>query len=72
MFAILTLVGFWHGKRSDWFCRRRKNHGFHHIGYDSGSALFNMRSNHSLFKIKPFSNKKLNGAALISTILMIL
>ncbi|MBR5192160.1 MAG: calcium-translocating P-type ATPase, PMCA-type [Clostridia bacterium] len=33
---------------------------------------FNMRSEHSLFKIGFFTNKKLNGAALISVILMAL
>ena len=33
---------------------------------------FNMRSEHSLFKIGPFTNGKLNGAALISTLLVAL
>ena len=33
---------------------------------------FNMRSGHSLFKIGIFGNKKLNGAALISIILVLL
>ena len=33
---------------------------------------FNMRSDHSLFKIGPFSNMKLNWAALVSVLLMIL
>lgn len=33
---------------------------------------FNMRSEHSLFKIGVFSNKNLNGAALISILLVAL
>ena len=33
---------------------------------------FNMRSDRSLFKIGPFSNRRLNGAALISTALVAL
>ena len=33
---------------------------------------FNMRANHSLFRIVPFSNRKLNLAALFSAILIIL
>ena len=33
---------------------------------------FNMRSDYSLFKIGAFTNKKLNGAAAISTLLVLL
>ena len=33
---------------------------------------FNMRSEHSLFKIRPFSNRKLNLAALASLVLVAL
>ena len=33
---------------------------------------FNMRSNHSLFKIGPFTNKKLNGAAALSLLLVLI
>lgn len=33
---------------------------------------FNMRSDHSLFRIGPFSNAKLNWAALVSVLLMVL
>ena len=33
---------------------------------------FNMRSEHSLFRIGPFSNRTLNGAALISVLLVLL
>ena len=33
---------------------------------------FNMRSEHSLFRIGMFSNKKLNGAAIISALLVAL
>ena len=33
---------------------------------------FNMRSSHSLFNIGPFGNKKLNGAAAISLLLVLI
>ena len=33
---------------------------------------FNMRSEHPLFKIGPFSNRKLNAAALVSVLMVAL
>lgn len=71
MFAILTLVGFWHGKEVIGSVEGGRTMAFIILAMTQVVHSFNMRSNHSLFKIKPFSNKKLNGAALISTILMI-
>ena len=42
------------------------------LAFSQVVQAFNMRSEHSLFAIGPFSNKKLNIAALISTGLMLL
>ncbi len=71
MFAILTLIGFMLGEKT----------GIEHAGQTMAFMVlsltqivqaFNMRSQHSLFKIGFFGNKKLNGAALISLILVCL
>ena len=71
MFAVITLVGFRLGERA--------------MGIEAGQTMafmilslsqivqsFNMRSNHSLFKIGPFTNKKLNGAAALSLLLVLI
>ena len=71
MFAIITLVGFRLGETA--------------MGIEAGQTMafmilslsqivqsFNMRSNHSLFKIGPFTNKKLNGAAALSLLLVLI
>ncbi len=71
MFAILSLIGFKLGE------------GYGGLSYGQTMAFmvlalsqtvhaFNMRSEHSLFKIGAFSNGKLNGAVLISVALMLL
>ena len=70
MFAIITLVGFRLGETA--------------MGIEAGQTMafmilslsqivqsFNMRSNHSLFKIGPFTNNKLNGAAALSLLLVL-
>ena len=70
MFAVLTLIGFVAGEKT--------------IGLQAGQTMafivlalsqivqsYNMRSAHSLFKIGFFGNKKLNGAALVSVILVL-
>lgn len=71
MFAVITLVGFRLGETA--------------MGIEAGQTMafmilslsqivqsFNMRSNHSLFKIGPFTNKKLNGAAALSLLLVLI
>ncbi len=71
MFALLTLIGFMLGEKT----------GVEHAGQTMAFMVlsltqivqaFNMRSQRSLFKIGFFGNKKLNGAALISLILVCL
>lgn len=70
MFAALTLIGFVAGEKT--------------VGLQAGQTMafivlalsqivqsYNMRSAHSLFKIGFFGNKKLNGAALVSVILVL-
>ena len=71
MFAILSLIAFVIGDK--------------YVGLEGGQTMafmtlalsqviqaFNMRSEHSLFKTGIFTNKTLNGAVLISVILMLL
>ena len=71
MFAVITLVGFRLGETA--------------MGIEAGQTMafmilslsqivqsFNMRSNHSLFKIGSFTNKKLNGAAALSLLLVLI
>lgn len=71
MFAVITLVGFRLGETA--------------MGIEAGQTMafmilslsqivqsFNMRSNHSLFKIGFFTNNKLNGAAALSLLLVLI
>ena len=84
MFALLTLIGFWVGtglELSHMFdgvlleeayeynlvCGRTL--AFMVLALCQIVQAFNMRSDHSLFKIGPFTNKNLNLAALASTAL---
>ncbi len=75
MFAALTLVGFWLGWRgvdTDAALMRGQTMAFMILSLTQIVQAFNMRSQRSLFKIGPFGNSKLNGAALISLILVAL
>ena len=71
MFAVITLMGFRIGETT--------------MGIEAGQTMafmilslsqivqsFNMRSNHSLFKIGFFTNNKLNGAAALSLLLVLI
>jgi len=85
MFAILTLVAFWVGtglSLGDMFSGVLLDEA-HEINLQGGQTLafmvlalcqivqaYNMRSEHSLFKIGAFGNKNLNLAALASVALM--
>ena len=70
MFAILTLTGYKLGEYMLGTVEAGQTMAFMVLALTQIVQSFNMRSNHSLFKIGPFSNKKLNGAALISTALV--
>ncbi|HEY8499144.1 MAG TPA: calcium-translocating P-type ATPase, PMCA-type [Clostridia bacterium] len=72
MFAALTLIGFRHGEAVTGLPEGGKTMAFIILALTQVVHSFNMRSDHSLFKIGPFSNVKLNWAALVSVLLMIL
>ena len=71
MFAILTLTGFDRLKSTGDIAAGRTM-AFIVLAVSQIVHSFNMRSDHSLFKIGIFSNKYLNGAALGSLALMAL
>ncbi len=72
MFAILTLVGFKTAENVTGTVEGGQTLAFMVLALCQVVQAFNMRSDHSLFKIGPFSNRKLCGAAAISTLLVLL
>jgi Ca2+-transporting ATPase len=70
MFAVLTLIGFKLGENMTGTVEGGQTMAFMILALSQVVQSFNMRSQHSLFKIGVFSNKKLNGAALISILLV--
>ena len=72
MFAILTLIGFRVGENVIGTLEGGQTMAFMVLALSQVVQAFNMRSEHSIFKIGVFSNKKLNGAALISILLVAL
>ncbi|MBE7047235.1 MAG: cation-translocating P-type ATPase [Ruminococcaceae bacterium] len=70
MFALLTLVGFKLGENVTGTLEGGQTMAFIVLAMSQVVQSFNMRSEQSLFKIGVFSNKKLNGAAFISTLLV--
>jgi Ca2+-transporting ATPase len=72
MFAILTLTGFNFGYSSTGEIEAGRTMAFLVLALSQICHAFNMRSNHSLFTIGFFTNKYLNGAALISIVLVAL
>ncbi len=72
MFAALTLIAFHIGKTSLGAVEGGQTLAFMVLALSQVIQSFNMRSEHSLFKIGPFSNRTLNGAAFISAALVAL
>ena len=72
MFAALTLIGFKVGENVTGTLEGGQTLAFMVLALSQVVQAFNMRSDHSLFKIGPFTNGKLNGAALASTSLVAL
>ena len=72
MFAILSLVGFKLGENMTGTLEGGQTMAFIVLSLSQIVQAFNMRSEHSLFKIGPFSNHKLNWAALASVLLVAL
>jgi Ca2+-transporting ATPase len=72
MFALLTLIGFRIGINMTGELAGGQTMAFFILALTQIVQSFNMRSKHLLFKIGVFSNRKLNGAALISIALIAL
>ena len=72
MFALLTLIGFWLGEKTTGTLEGGQTMAFMVLALCQIVQAYNMRSEHSLFKIGPFGNKNLNLAALASTVLVAL
>ena len=72
MFAVLTLIGFVLGERYGGSLEAGQTMAFMVLSLTQIVQAFNMRSEHSLFKIGVFTNHKLNWAALLSVVLVCL
>ena len=72
MFALLTLAAFVLGQRFGGSLEAGQTMAFMVLALTQIVQSFNMRSQRSLFAIGPFSNQKLNGAALLSLALVCL
>ena len=72
MFAILTLTGFVVGEKVTGTLAGSQTMAFLVLSLSQIVQAYNMRSEHSLFKIGPFSNHKLNWAVLASVVLVCL
>lgn len=72
MFALLTLIGFKLGESVMGCLEGGQTMAFVVLALTQVVQAFNMRSEHSLFKIGIFTNKNLNLAALASTALVLI
>lgn len=72
MFGALSLSAFWIGETQTGLLEGGQTMAFMVLALSQVVQAFNMRSEHSLFKIGVFSNHKLNWAALASTLLVCL
>lgn len=72
MFAVLALIGFRVGENVTGTLEGGQTLAFMVLAISQIIQAYNMRSDRSLFKIGVFSNSKLNGAALISILLVAL
>ena len=72
MFGTLTLIGFKVGENVTGTLAGGQTLAFMVLALSQVIQAYNMRSDHSIFKIGVFSNKKLNSAALISILLVLL
>lgn len=72
MFAVLALIGFKVGENYTGILAGGQTMAFMVLSLSQIVQAFNMRSEHSLFKIGPFTNHKLNWACLASVLLVAL
>ncbi|MBE7011908.1 MAG: calcium-translocating P-type ATPase, PMCA-type [Ruminococcaceae bacterium] len=72
MFAAMTLFAFYIGESRMGKLEGGQTMAFMVLALSQTIHSYNMRSEHSLFKIGMFTNKTLNGAVLISVLLVLL
>jgi len=72
MFGILSLIAFYMGEQGTATTEGGQTMAFMVLAFSQVVQAFNMRSEHSLFRIGIFSNHKLNLAALASILLVAL
>ena len=72
MIGALSLAGFYLGEKMTGELAGGQTLTFMVLALSQIVQAFNMRSEHSLFRIGPFTNHKLNGAAAVSIALMCL
>ena len=72
MFGILSLAAYWIGETSTGTVEGGQTMAFMVLALSQVLQAFNMRSEHSLFKIGFFTNTTLNKAALVSVALVAL
>ena len=72
MFALLTLLSYYLGLKVTQDASAAQTMAFIVLALCQVVQSFNMRSEHSLFKVGPFSNHTLNWAALLSVVLVAL
>ncbi len=72
MFGILSLIAFYMGRQETGTTEGGQTMAFMVLAFSQVVQAFNMRSEHSLFRIGIFSNHKLNLAALASILLVAL
>ena len=70
MFAALALIAFNMGVKALGTDEAGRTMAFMVLALSQTVHAYNMRSNHSLFKIGAFTNKNLNLASLVSLVLM--
>lgn len=70
MFALLTLIGYYIGWQTTGTSSGGQTMAFMVLALSQIVQAFNMRSEHSLFVIGPFSNRRLNLSALASVALI--
>ncbi len=72
MFALLALFAYRIGENMTGTTAGGQTMAFMVLAISQVAQAYNMRSDHSLFRIGPFGNRTLNGAVLISLLLMAL
>lgn len=72
LFGLLTLIAYHIGETQTGLAQGGQTMAFMVLSISQIIQAFNMRSEHSLFKIGVFTNHKLNWAALVSILLVLL